>query len=290
MYFTGRRVKPNDYYKPKLLHFRGTTDDKGTVPLNLIRESSFSRHDELAVTDIFMDIREFKNVEEGRHFVAADDGSQGNWDIKILPATRVVTVENLANVIQETLVGLVFSYTNSGNVIVEGIPGSSYKMNDTLARCLGFLTPSGQLSAFVQDLNKDDVLLSFQPNTHGRDDRELHIQFLQNGSGKCRLLTDKTRNIWNYVSEKSIQTLFLYCNLLEPTLVGAGYFKHLLNMNFPESADMISRHYGRNDATWQRIKETVTTLPKLTIADGQGNTIPNIFVSCNLSVRRRSVT
>ena len=289
MYFTGRRVKPNEYHQPKLLHFRGTTDKNGIVPLNLIRESSFSHHDELAVMDIFMDIRNFKNVQEGRHFVAVYDNSAEEWTVTSLPAARVVTVENLCRVIQETLVGLYFSYTNNGNVVMEGSPGVTYSINETVARCLGFLTPSSQLSSLIQDLNKD-TLIQLHSNEHGRDDRELRITFLQNGNGRCRLLTDKDRNIWNYVSEKSIQTLFLYCNLLEPTLVGAGYFKHLLNMNFPESADIISRQYGRQDATWQRLKKTVTTLPELIVADGQGNTIPDIFVSCNLSVRRRPVT
>lgn len=291
--YARRRVRANDYPMPQLLYFRGTTNAKGIVPLDLKRESMFSEHDEIAVTDIFMDVSRVKNVHEGRHFVSGiDRTSQGlpSWDVKSLPASRVVTVEDLATVIEGTLVGMRFSYTNDQNLVLEGSPGWTYKLTETLARCLGFLTASGEVSALIQHMNKGNVDLWFRPSEQKGDARELHIRVLQNGNGKCQLLTGRGRNIWNYVSEKSIQTLFLYCNLLEPTLVGSGYFRHLLNMNFPETADIVSRAFGRDDAIWQRVKRAITTLPELTVADGQGNVIPDVIISCNLAVRRRPYT
>ena len=286
MYLQPSKINRNP--SPKILNFHGTTDKDGKVFLDFKREMAFYDSDEIAVVDLYMDVARVKNVHENQYSISAQALSDKSVQTKPLPAALVVTVENLATLVEGTLLGIRFSYGKDGNLIMMGNVHYTYTLPIVLARCLGFLEASGEISELVRDLNKRNVTISSRSTASDGIPNVVDVTFLLNGNGKLSLLHSKNRNIWNYVSKNSIQTIFLYCDLVQPVLVGSGLFEHLVHVPFPETETIISRAF--HILTWQRVKKSFTTLRSITVSDSVGNKLPNISLTCNLKLKRRTFT
>ena len=187
---------------PKILNFHGITDKDGKVFLDFKREMAFYDSDEIAIVDLYMDVSEVKNVHEDQYSISAQALSNMSVETRSLPAARVVTVENLATLVEGALLGIHFSYGKDGNLIMIGNVHYKYTLPIVLARCLGFLEASGKISELVRDLNKGNVMISSRSTNDDGIPNVVDVTFLLNGNGKLFLLHSQNRNIWNYVSKK----------------------------------------------------------------------------------------
>lgn len=273
---------------PKIINFHGVTDEKGKIELDYSQEMRFSDKDEISVSDIYMDLSQVENIKEGQYEIQALDLDDETLVTRFCPAAHVVTVEDLASLVESLLIGIRFSYKNNENLVMEGELETRYTLPIKLARCLGFLEASGQISQFIQDLNKGNAVIALRSTDQSGVPNVVDVTFNVNGSGKVQLMRSKNRNIWNYVSEHSVQTLFLYCDLVEPVLIGAGFFPHLLHLPFPEESQVLSNLF--HVPTWQRVKKSFTRKNSITLADSAGNKLSNVQIGCNVRLKRRTFT
>lgn len=288
MYMKPSTFGDDRYQRPTLINYNGITDSQGEVHLHFNADTAFSKTYEASVSSLYMDISNVNNIKQGQYSVSARDLSSNTTVTREVPEGRVVTLENLATLLESTLFGMQFSYTSEGNLVAEGSVNKTYTLPIVLARCLGFLNADKSVSALVRKLNNGNATIATRSTENDGVANAVDVTFLTNGNGKCSLLTTRDRNCWNYVSPYSIQTLFLYCDLLEPVVVGAGFFEHLVNVPFPETADIVSRTFSI--PTWQRVKQKHTLTSKIKVCDSVGRALPGITVNCNVVLQRRIFT
>ena len=266
------------YIRPNYLLFEGVTNEKGRLNLNFEpKQLNYGAQHNLAVQQVTIDTDSIYNVDENQEeFILID--THGTWSHLFLSRCKIVYVKDLINFMMDANVPI--SYDGNGNLQID-LNYGTMTMSARIARLLGLVNIKGDISSLIQKMNEDAATIYFESGT-GRVGLSAtgKVQMLP-----VKLMVNLEKNIWNEVSDKSFQSVFIYSDLVERQFVGSQTVQILSNIPFDETKRLLN--YQFSNLQWRNVVKSNTSTASIQLADSVGRFLKNVKCTVLVKVMRK---
>lgn len=265
---------------PDGLIFEGETNDDGKIILPFDRKELLLGPDyEIGLESYTIDTTTMYNVLDDQYevyFIASDNTqTRKKW-----PPCKLATVLEVLKKIDEMNLGIVMDFSHPYSHSMD-LKKGKLLLPIAVARVLGIATNQYKPNPLVEVLN---------PSFSLAEEKIVDVEYIGiTGStpAKFHFPTIYSKNIWNYVSTNSFQSLYFYSDLVVDEMISGVRIPLLGVFPFKELGE--SNTWRDNEPVWRRVNRERISSCYIQLADSRGRLFKNVCMSILCRIRRRNL-
>lgn len=274
------RFHPYRNVRPKLILFRGKTDEEGRLYVDFQDKPAVYNSDyEIAVDKLSVGATGVNNVY-GKHKLSMTFTDDAGTDHDVsLQDCRIVYVRHLVNLLQDRLSAgaITLEMDTLKSRLTIAFNRNKLTIPVFVGRILNLVTAGLEVSKLWKTVNDAAVDMQIVNN-------DLILDATQKQpANSLTVPLNFDLNIWNQVSDGSFQSILVHSDLVIREFVGSQFVNILVNLTYNESED--SAFWDVHNHQWRRLATERIKKAFVQFSDTQARPLAN--VECNLICKLR---